>query len=172
MRSSILTILVLFFASLQLGQRNLKPVTACELFKYPSRYDGKIVSVRGMVEEKQSKLHPGQFYIDELQGPECKDSTTGRTATVRIGLLYSDEESSSTPAGSGSSEWKLDKEFASRRGPNKTVKALVTVIGKLEVGKDLATKRLHAMGRDDGLLANRPYKVEIVYRAMRDPQFF
>ena len=171
MRASILTILVLFFASLQLGPRNLKPVTACELFKDPSKYDGKIVSVRGMVEEKQSKLHPGQFYIDELQGPECKDST-GRTATVRIGLLFSDEESSSTPAGSEGSEWKLDKEFASRRASNKTVKALVTVIGKLEVGKDLATKRLRAMGRDDGLLANRPYKVEIVYRAMRDPQFF
>ena len=47
----------------------------------------------------------------------------------------------------------------------------MTVVGRLKVGQDLASKRRLLMGFDDGMLANRPYAAELESLAYKDPVF-
>ncbi len=49
---------------------------------------------------------------------------------------------------------------------------IVTVVGRLKVGEDLASKRRQLMGFDDGMLAHRPYPAEVQYLAFKGPHVF
>ncbi len=52
------------------------------------------MAVRGLVEEKpwiESDKYGGTYFVDELIGPDCRDSR-GELFTARIGLFTWDDE--------------------------------------------------------------------------------
>lgn len=167
-----LLLLGLPWASMGATGQELKVVGVCDLFADLAHYDGKLLAVRGVVVEKYRR-DPGFFYIDELVGPNCRNLGTGAQSTVRIGLLVPDDESLEPPMKGfePSSRILVDKAFEAHRKGKQGARAIVTVIGILRVGKDLATKRRLLMGYDDGALSHRPYRAEIIEHAMRDPVF-